>query len=397
MKNIYLLISLIFLASCGSNEAQKIAEANSLLEEIRLEFAPDKRVSLLDLDFESNDGKIIIKGETTTTQAVDKLKVLLQEKEYEIIDSINYLPSSALGDTLWAVVNNSVSNVRSAPKHSAELATQVTLGMPLRILKHTGDWYLVQTPDQYIAWIDAGGIQPMTALAYKFWESSRKIIFTKTYGHAYDGPEQNTIVADMVMGAVAAIVADGSKGYDIRYPDGRYAWVTARESEKMDDWLANVEADGESMVALSRQFIGIPYLWGGTSTKGMDCSGFTKTIYFMHGLVIPRDASQQVMVGTDVDNSKNWGSLEYGDLLFFGNINSETGKEKVVHVGMWIGNDSFVHASGSGQIRISSVDSSSDLYDVHNVSRYLRTKRYLGDIPSNVVNLKNDNIFYAKK
>jgi cell wall-associated NlpC family hydrolase len=201
----------------------------------------------------------------------------------------------------------------------------------------------------------------------------------------------------MVMGAVAKLVVDGAKGYDILYPDGRYGWVASEEAQKLEDWLTNVEAEGESMVALSQQLIGIPYLWGGTSTKGMDCSGFTKTIYFMHGLVIPRDASQQVLVGTDVDSSKNWENLEYGDLLFFGNVNTETGKEKVVHVGMWIGNNSFVHASGSGQVRISSVDATSKVYDAFNTDRYLRTKRYLGNTPSNVVNLKSNNIFYANK
>ena len=66
----------------------------------------------------------------------------------------------------------------------------------------------------------------------------------------------------------------------------------------------------------SKKFIGVPYLWGGTSSKGFDCSGFTKTIYLMNGLVIPRDASQQINEGLLVDQNRNWDNLNEGDLMF---------------------------------------------------------------------------------
>ena len=121
--------------------------------------------------------------------------------------------------------------------------------------------------------------------------------------------------------------------------------------------------------------MGVPYLWGGTSTKGLDCSGFTKTIYMLHGYVIPRDASQQVHVGELIDAERNFAMLETGDLLFFGRKN-EDGSEKVVHVGLWLGNNQFIHASGD--VHISNMDSTADNYDSYNYKRYLRTKRIIG-------------------
>src|SRR5699024_4878699 len=99
------------------------------------------------------------------------------------------------------------------------------------------------------------------------------------------------------------------------------------------------------LVATAKTMTGAPYLWGGTSTKGMDCSGFTKTIFFMNGWVIPRDASQQVHAGESIDTSEGFDNLRPGDLLFFGRPATETSPQRVVHVGMWIGNNEFIHSS----------------------------------------------------
>ena len=97
--------------------------------------------------------------------------------------------------------------------------------------------------------------------------------------------------------------------------------------------------EADALVETSKTLMGVPYLWGGTSTKGVDCSGFTKTIYYLNGMVIPRDASQQVHTGKLIDSVTNFDALEKGDLLFFGRKATDTGTEKVVHVGMWIGNN----------------------------------------------------------
>ena len=163
------------------------------------------------------------------------------------------------------------------------------------------------------------------------------------------------------------------KNYMVRFPDGRNAFVRENEAEPYDAWLKNLNPTIETLVSTGQSLMGVPYLWGGTSTKGVDCSGFTKTIYFLNGMVIPRDASQQVRTGILVDSIGNFEKLQGGDLLFFGTKATDSTKEKVVHVGMWIGNNEFIHSSG--RVRISSMDKASKNYDEYNLNRYLRTKR----------------------
>jgi cell wall-associated NlpC family hydrolase len=140
--------------------------------------------------------------------------------------------------------------------------------------------------------------------------------------------------------------------------------------------------------------MGIPYLWGGTSSKGFDCSGFTKTVYFLHGVIIPRDASQQALVGKLVDETGDFSKLQPGDLLFFGEKATEQNpKERVVHVAIYIGNKRFIHAGNP--IRVNSLDPSDELYDAHNATRYLRAKRIVGEVGTEGIDAIFENEFYT--
>jgi len=147
----------------------------------------------------------------------------------------------------------------------------------------------------------------------------------------------------------------------------------------------------DDLVETSKTLMGVPYLWGGTSTKGVDCSGFTKTIYFLNGMVIPRDASQQVHTGKQIDENRSFENLEKGDLLFFGRKATDSTVEKVVHVGMWIGNNEFIHASN--MVRVSSIDRNAENFDERNLNRYLRSKRILKEEDKDLIDLRQTAIF----
>ena len=372
------LIPILSVVSCADNEnARKIAEIN---ERIENEFAPDKRVAVYDIEIVSDRNSIRIKGETDQPEALNRLKEELKSLNAPIEDEVSLLPDESVGNHPYALVNNSVANIRSSPKHSAELATQAILGTGLKVLKIEGDFYRVRTPDQYISWVDHGGVQLMTQLEYDSWSTAPKVIYLKTFGHVYDSKDNELQTqGDLVLGSLLKLTGKDEKYFEVAYPDGRIGYVRRDEAEVYLDWLDELNPSPNRLELYARSLLGSPYLWGGTSSKGMDCSGFTKTAFRMNGLIIPRDASQQIMAGKDVDPELSFESLTKGDLMFFGKKATDSTRQRVTHVAIWLGNDrgEFIHSSG--RVKIGSIDSNAPNYDEFNTGRYLGSRRYLGE------------------
>jgi cell wall-associated NlpC family hydrolase len=120
------------------------------------------------------------------------------------------------------------------------------------------------------------------------------------------------------------------------------------------------------LVKTAQDFIGVRYLWGGTSSEtGFDCSGLTMTVYQLNGLNLPRKSTRQFEVGSPVVSIRQ---LQKGDLVFF----ASKGKNKVSHVGVYIGDREFIHASSRGKkIRIDSLSTKSFS------QRYMGARTYL--------------------
>ena len=361
------LILILSVVSCSDNEnARKIAEIKDRIEN---EFAPDKRVAIYDIEIVSDRNTIRIKGETDQPEALEQLKEELEPFNTSINNEVSLLPDTSIGNHPYAVVNNSVANIRSAPRHSAELATQAILGTGLKVLKIEGDFYRVQTPDQYISWVDHGGVQLMTQEEYDSWSTAPKMIYLKTSGHVYASKDSEfQIQGDLVLGSLLKLTRKDEKYFEVAYPDGRIGYVRRDEAEVYLDWLDELNPSPDRLELYARSLLGSPYLWGGTSSKGMDCSGFTKTAFRMNGLIIPRDASQQIMAGKDVDPERS-----------FGKKATDSTRQRVTHVAIWLGNDrgEFIHSSG--RVKIGSIDSNAPNYDEFNTGRYLGSRRYLGE------------------
>src|SRR5690606_37530105 len=124
------------------------------------------------------------------------------------------------------LVKISVANLRGRSTHSAELVTQAMMGTPLTILKHTPGWSLIQTPEGYISWVDNGGIVSLTDEEFEAWKIAAKLIYLTPYGASYESPDtKSQTVSDLVAGNILELVGEEQGFYEIKYPDGRKAFI----------------------------------------------------------------------------------------------------------------------------------------------------------------------------
>lgn len=387
LKYISFLLLLV-LFSC-KNESTIVPELENIYTNLKAAFAPDKRVDLFDIKFELADNQLILEGETTNKKAFSILLDSLKNRKLAFTNNVRILPDTAVGNLQFAVARNSVINIRSEAKHSAELGTQGLLGMSLKVIDKNGDFYRVQTPDNYISWVDKGGIQLMNQEEIETWNFGKKVIYTQNFGYVYaDKNDDSKIISDITLGGVLKYLSLSTDFFEVEYPDKRKGFIKRAEGLLLDSWMQNLNPTQETIEKVAKTFTGFPYLWGGTSSKGMDCSGFTKMVYLMNGLIIPRDASQQINAGKVVDTNLKFEGLEKGDLLFFGTKATSEKKQRVVHVGIWLGNDQMEFIHSSGNVHLSSMDENHPLYDEMNKNRYLGSKRYLGVKDEMLIDLK---------
>jgi cell wall-associated NlpC family hydrolase len=367
---------LLYLNACMSSRSEKEAVIRHLIKVTGERYVPDSRTGIFDIRVNRNVDNWVLDGVTDHPEIVDILLDSLEQRSLPYINKIRILPGDELEDRIRGLVSISVANLRSDPSHAAELCTQALMGTPLKLLRKERGWYQVQTPDQYLGWVDEEAIITMDKEAYEDYRTEAKIIYTALWGNSYGQPDRKALpVSDLVAGGVLQLIEIQGDYYKVKYPDGRLAFVNRSESEPFVEWVDDRNPTSENLVSTAEKLIGIPYLWGGTSIKAVDCSGFTKTVYFMNGLILPRDASQQDDIGMFVDDQKFFSRLLPGDLLFFGTRATDSTEERVVHVGLWIGNMRFIHASGD--VHISSMDPDDPLFDQYNLNRYLKTKRLL--------------------
>ena len=140
------------------------------------------------------------------------------------------------------------------------------------------------------------------------------------------------------------------------------------------DWLRD-QSHGESIVQTATQLLGIPYLWGGTSVKGLDCSGFTKQIYFMHGIILARTPHSRCITAGWL-TTRAISPMPRVICFLWAKASEEWVRRWCT--GIYLGKRRFIHASD--YVRINSFDPADPLYDDFNANRYLRTKRIIGEV-----------------
>lgn len=387
-------LGVFFCVCTGCAPQNDSPMVRQLLADAKQQLTPDRRTAVFDVAGKLSGGTLTLTGEIQNASLKQQLLQFLKSKsEFTIVDSLTTLPHQSLGERTYGVVTVSVANVRTQPENSAELCTQVLLGTPLTVLKKESGWYYVQTPDQYLGWMD-DGFQQMDQTEFNTWSHQSRVIITEPYGFTYRAKDKKEVVSDVAFGGMLVTRGEAGSFYEVVYPDGREALLPKEIAMPYTQWITNTKVTSESVIRTAHRFFGIPYLWGGTSSKGFDCSGFTKTVFYFHGILLPRDASQQVHIGEPVDIGADFENVKTGDLLFFGAKAEGNAKEKVTHVGIYLQDRKFIHSSTD--VHINSLNPADPDFSEYRLKYFLRAKRIIGAGPETGVQRLVDLPYYGE-
>jgi hypothetical protein len=233
-------------------------------------------------------------------------------------------------------VNTSCANVYRLPTFHSETDTQVVLWEELEVLDEQTDFYRVLTEDHYEGWINRHQVVPRLNMM----KSNFRMI-TRREISFFDEPScDSQPIRDGAAGAFIPVYRQENQWLLTRFPDNQWAWL---EEEGV---RALPSLSREAMMQVARSYLGIPYLWGGKTSKGLDCSGFVQLLHKLFGVALRRDAWMQFEDARHISYNPFDGAP--GDLVFF----SEN-RQRITHVGFCLGDGEVIHARGL--VRINSL------------------------------------------
>lgn len=232
---------------------------------------------------------------------------------------------------MLASVKVPVLNLYASPNEWSEVISQALYSWPVDVLDEQAAFKRVRTADQYEGWALANSLTayqaPVLPLA--------KVIHNAVHVYAFPSVKQQkpllTLPFEVYLEVLTEPEEEQSRWIQVKLLEEGKGWI-----HRHNICLNSFSLDHRQMLDLSRQFLGLPYTWGGTSSFGYDCSGFTQMLFRQTGIQLPRDAYQQASVFQPVDMK----DILPSDLIFFG-----SSLEKISHVGVYLGNQEIIHAS----------------------------------------------------
>src|SRR5262245_53689412 len=240
-----------------------------------------------------------------------------------------------------AVIVPTVENMYSVPDADKDVSSQAYIGQVVGVLDTKGAFVRIETPDQYTGWIARSALLEYPDASGPRYARQGKVADVVAPGaNIYREDDVTTArpKAQAPLGARLEVTpASAPAGWHIvRLPDGQEGFIQTGDVRVHDAADPVVRGGTDELLKTARRMMGVPYLWGGMTPLGVDCSGFVDLVYRIHGTILPRDAGPQFEDATALRLEKD--ALQPRDLLYFGGKN-------ISHVGMYLGDGRFINAT----------------------------------------------------
>ena len=255
----------------------------------------------------------------------------------------------AFGQMRW-VASQPVINIYSAPSLDADVVSQAIYGVTVQQLaagreeKPVDGWINVQTYDDYSGWAERERFLPLDSQENYAGEGKRVVTVGTRGANLYKDPDVTAhaplllLPFEAPLEVISEPSGEGRRWLQVRLTSGEQAWIQRGDIEERTNKTLTIE----QAITLAKKFLGVTYTWGGISSFGFDCSGFTQMLMRKRGIIMPRDADVQATWSGVVPVQR--AQLKPGDLLFFG-----PSEKKITHTGMYIGNGEFIHDTTHGR------------------------------------------------
>jgi gamma-D-glutamyl-L-lysine dipeptidyl-peptidase len=337
-----------------------------IIEEVRSQFAADPRTTVFEIDVEDEEAGWVVFGATSAPAAAEALSARVAQLEPGggVRDAVVRLPR--LDGTLpHALVTAAVAPMLAGPIISESHLSQVLLGQRVVVLREHGRWLQCRSSDGYIGWIHRGYLHRVGEVEARGWEVGAEAPLHFSLGAEVVG-EDDEIRVRLPWGA-RVTAREGVA----TLPDGSGGRLRG-EVLPLADLASRFPPNGTAILETARGWCGSPYLWGGTTPWGVDCSGLVQAVYRTHGVELPRDSDQQAAVGAELEPREDFSTLRAGDLLFFAEQ-----RNRISHVAISAGGSRILHSAlGNGGVRFNDLLGDSP-YERELLTLLVRTTRVL--------------------
>lgn len=359
------------------------ASPQELVLELQRQHFADRRLTRSTIHVAEDAQAVRVQGQVLDRRDADTLLATLRQHAPAIAWQDELVPLVAGPEYGWAMLNRAVSDLRLEPTNKAERVSQVVFGEAVEILERRDGWWFVRLPDGYLGWVAAEALHETTQAAAESWQAEATHIVTHSllpvYADLSGSGEQQYML--LPFGSRVVVTNEDGRWSTLRMPNGMRLWAPTFGLLPLNERPDASPAGLREVVEWLYPMVGVPYLWGGRTPFGYDCSGVVQAVYALLDMPLLRDADQQYTQGRAVARNE----MLWGDLLFFDTslIETELANDSdryITHVALALDDDDFLHASSQyGGLVRGSLNPASPFFTPSYEQRLIGTRRMVDE------------------